>query len=880
MPCPRMRIWTAFFCSISVLSKLAVAQTFFIETTQEVSTSLFPSRSTTFGDYDNDGWPDMFSAESAENTDGQRYRLSLLHNEGNGRLTDQTSLIQAGAAGKDKGGGTIFGDYDNDGDLDLFVPIGAYKSAQRDLNLLLRNDRGTFIDATQEAGLTDSLPTDNAIWLDYDRDGYLDLYTGNLGCDPPDPEVRNKLYRNKGNATFTDMTGPAGLDVQLGNCGGSNGGMAAADFNNDGWPDLYVGVFNAPNRLFLSNGQGSFKEETSEIIANPGGAWGIAVGDIDNDGDLDIFQASRRTVAAGHPSLLSNQGEGGFSDITEEAGLSVLRDQKDLLAAGLADIDNDGDVDLLTGNPFLFLNDGKGSFTDHTDQSGIADVYLGMSFGDYDLDGFPDAWFGYSQKTSSGRVFRNKGNDNHWLEVELVGIQSNRSAIGARVVALSGDLRQTQELLGGMGYNQHESVAHFGLGKRTQVDLLEVHWPSGQLNVLRDIPSDQKVRIFEGRQEYHVVRPTVWESLPSLANPLTPGTKVELRATLQPALFEAEAQIVSVKADLSSFGGPAEVSLIDVGDGRYRLETAFTVKEKGVPKEIVILIEQATTLGGLYWTRVVKRLAEVPDEITVPDDFSILDDRYRTGMGISTSYGQPLLSADGPVFRGKVSVALQSKPQGGMDWQARIQMGKAISARGYKVLRFAFHPGDTIGSRFSVTIWGNSRKLVVKELRGGDINLETDAWQVVEIPLETTAEIGQDIQVSSVVFEGDLIGTFYIDDLRLSATPLLQSTTAVLEEQDSLLPHAFSLTQNYPNPFNGETAIRFTLPATDKVSLTIYDFLGQRVATLIEGRREAGMHTAYWNGKDDEGRESASGVYFYRLQTGIQLETRKLLLLR
>jgi hypothetical protein len=283
-------------CGCLLLSGPGAAQTFFTEVAAEaIAGRQTRARSIAFGDIDNDGYPDLFLAEDRQPVT----RVVLYHNEGNGRFTDQTTAIQEELTPKWKGGGSVFGDYDNDGDLDLYVPVGAYASDQAEQNILLRNDGGGFRDVALEAGLTDSLPTDNALWLDYDRDGHLDIYTGNTACEPADTTVRNRLYRNNGDGTFRDATAAAGLDFLLKSptpslpCGGgSNGGMAAGDFNGDGWPDLYMGVFDGRNRLFLSDGKGGLRDATTSEIGDPGNAFGVAVGDIDNDGDLDLFQAS------------------------------------------------------------------------------------------------------------------------------------------------------------------------------------------------------------------------------------------------------------------------------------------------------------------------------------------------------------------------------------------------------------------------------------------------------------------------------------------------------------------------------------------------------------------------------------------------------------
>ena len=358
-----------------------MAQPFFERVTdQAFSRPYFQVLGMTFGDYNNDGWPDLFLAEGTNSNADPIRQVALLYNEGDGRFTDRTDGLPAGLARRAMGSGAIFGDYDNDGDVDLYVPTGSYWDRGRDR--LLRNERGVFRDVSLAAGLVDSLPTDNALWLDYDRDGHLDLYVGHwldwaypdLGLDQG--ALRNALYRNRGDGTFEETTRAAGLDTSLAAGterallgGGSVGGMAAGDFDDDGWPDLYLGVFLAPNRLFLNDGQGGFDNAPSNDLNDGDSAFGVAVGDVDNDGDLDIFQAAGGTFRQARSLLLLNQGGGQFIDFTEGVGLSALG-SRTTLGVQLADIDNDGDLDLMTAQRhFLFLNDGDGFFQDATDQS-------------------------------------------------------------------------------------------------------------------------------------------------------------------------------------------------------------------------------------------------------------------------------------------------------------------------------------------------------------------------------------------------------------------------------------------------------------------------------------------------------------------------------
>jgi enediyne biosynthesis protein E4 len=802
------------------------------------------SRFVVVADYDNDGWADIV-------------RSGLWGNQGGDGFVKRTPPDMVLNSLKDNlGGGVVVGDYDNDGDLDLFVSVGSYDTAA--LNRLYRNDRGTWTDVTRAAGLTDELPTDNALWLDYDRDGLLDLYTGNM----IDPATRNKLYRNNGDGTFADVTGEVGLDVQLhSNLGGSNGGMAAPDFDGDGWPDLYVGVFGEPNRLFLRDEVGGFRDATTSDTAHPGEAFGIAVGDVDNDGDLDIFQAAGGGSDRRERSiLLLNLGQGAFLDVTDPLGLSELNVA--LLAAGLADVDNDGDLDLMTVYPhFLFRNKGDGMFTNATAASGLPsneNYGLTLSFGDLDGDGFLDV--------ALRQPYLNTGNGNHWLRVELVGTESNRSGIGTRVVARAGDLMQTREILGGLGFYQDELVAHFGLGERTQVDALEIRWPSGQVDVLTDIPADQKIRVIEGREVYHVVVPTIWEGT---SDSLVVGSAVDFEATVRPALFEADAQIARVTADLSLFGGGEDTPLEEMGDGTYRLRAPLRPVENGIHL-LVVMVDQTTSLGS-YWVRLEKGITVFPEV-----DLEIFWEEVAEGWSVESDEA----SVHPQEMGGRTVLALETPAF----WKMDCLPLEPVSPAGYSHLRFAFHPGNAVAPRsgfFSVNVNNAQVKLLgQKTLTGVGIDMEINDWQVVDVPLDSLQ--GFEGLIESIRFSGNLEGTLYLDDIRLITTTPPPSVTAVTEAHTASLPQTFTLDQNYPNPFNSATVIRFALPVGGDVELSIFNLAGQRVATLADGTRAAGAYTINWDGRDDDGRALASGVYLYRLRTGDgqQVETRKLILLR
>ena len=700
------------YCVGLLMAGAGEAQTYF----EDVSELAIHARATAIGDFDNDGWSDIFRAEDSgrSETKSNQRRIVLLHNEGNGRYANLTSTVirQEEIPQQPKGGGAIWGDYDNDGDLDIFVPIGCFWSDQSSVNALLRNDKGFFRNVTQEAGIIDINPSDNAIWLDYDRDGYLDLLIGNAFTS----ELAT-LYHNNGNGTFSDVTEEMGLEKLA---GVGIYGLVAGDFNDDNWPDLYMGIWNDANRLFLSNAEDGLVDATTSDIADVGISFGTRAGDIDNDGDLDIFQAVVSQNDAGWGSyrsiMLLNLGDGQFLDVTEGVGLVEFRERQ-TVGPGLIDVDNDGDLDLIIAEPpALYINNGFGSFSKQTSQLGIEDAWTISTAGDLDLDGFLDICFGGTGLGIPGKLYHNMGNSNHYLQIELVGIQSNRNGIGARLMAITQDLHQIREIFGGFGFDQDEMVAHFGLGNRTQVDQLEIRWPSGQIDTLTDIPADQKIRVIEGKGEYYAVHPTIWEVPPPES--IEYGQKIDFIAVAKPALFEPTAEITAVTGDLSSLGGPEAVPLEDLGDGTYKLEANFVVGGTSELRDVEVFIEQETSLGE-YW----------------------------------------------------------------------INLSRNIDVN-------------------------------------GDPN------------------------------------------------------TAITESYSTSLPDNFSLHQNYPNPFNSSTTIRFSLPTPESISLSIFNLTGQKVASLVSGSREAGEYTIYWDGKDDDGNELASGIYVYRLKSSTYDETKKLLLLR
>ena len=557
-------------------------------------------------DYDNDGWPDVL------NRNTRQPQVEVLHNEGDGTFALRQLYLKATAPANN--GGPLYGDYDNDGDLDLFFPLktsirgpgaqfGGKVEELFSRNLLLRNDRGRFVDVTDEAGLGKEGVWGSAIWFDYDRDGFIDLYVGQwtppaLGGTVVEGEetVQNVLYWNNRDGAFTETTAEAGLDLQWHDpaslfSGGCNSGFIAADFNDDGWTDLYVLVQLSPNRLLINEG-GRFRDATTSETGIVAQTLGGAAGDIDHDGDLDIVAAANSggfvDIEANRESsrLLLNLGEGEFLDVTLGVGLQSLIGA-DSFTARFFDFDNDADLDLMPGFflPSLFENRGDGTFLERPFQAGLPGT---LTLADWNDDGFLDA-------TSLFDLYLNRGNGNHYLAIDLVGVESNRDGFGTRVFATTGEKRQTRELISADSWYQDDLRLHFGLGEATVVDQLEVRWPSGQVDVINSVPADQTIRIIEGRGEWYPAPRSGWDVPP----PKTVGfgETLSLDVVARPTLFEPTATVMRIVGDLSSLGGPADVPLVDLGDGSYRLEAEFTVGTMNEERDIEVFVEQATSLG-------------------------------------------------------------------------------------------------------------------------------------------------------------------------------------------------------------------------------------------------------------------------------------------
>ncbi len=472
-------------------------------------------------DFDGDGLMDLM-ATSWQLRDPVRYH----RNRGDGTFEDLTG--SAGLEGLWGGGNLVHADYDNDGDLDVFILRGGWLPDGHPNSLLRNRGDGTFEDVTAEAGLLDPAhPSQTAAWFDYDGDGWLDLFVGNETFeDEPHP---SQLFRNLGDGRFVDVAPEVGAAVV-----GIVKGVAAGDYDDDGRPDLYVSRVRAPNVLLHNDGPSpgggwSFSDRTREAgVGEPYDAFPVWFWDYDNDGRLDIYVAGYRTeygdVAAEYlglphhselPRLYRNNGDGRFEDVTTRVRLDRIQFA---MGSNYGDLDNDGWLDLYlgTGDAYFqalmpnraFRNDGGVRFQDVTTAGGFGLLQKGhgVSFGDLDHDGDQDIFqvMGGAYEGDLGRnvLFRNPGHGHRWISLELVGTRSNRSAIGARVwleFEEGGARRSVHRMVSaGSSFGGSPLRLDVGLGEAEGEVRVRVRWPSGTEEVVEGLRPDAAYRLREG----------------------------------------------------------------------------------------------------------------------------------------------------------------------------------------------------------------------------------------------------------------------------------------------------------------------------------------------------------------------------------------------
>jgi len=495
-----------------------------------------------FFDYDHDGWLDIYLTNGIRLGEtyepGKAPTSHLYKNNRDGTFKDVTEHSGLALTGWQTG--ICVGDYDNDGRDDLFCTFWGH-------NLLFHNNGdGTFTDVTRRAGLFEDRVRwgTGCTWLDYDRDGFLDLFVANyidldleklpamltqrgacqwhgapVLCGPHGlPAGRNILYHNNGDGTFTDVSEKAGI-LKPGPRYSIT--VVSYDFDNDGWPDIYVAVDSQASLYFRNNHDGTFTEQavTAGCALSEDGlqqaGMGVGVSDYNGDGWLDIVKTNFVNDSI---DLYRNNGGGTFAELSNAAGLGAISPYVNW-GVGFTDFDNDGwpDIFYVTGHVYpeieqigekfktprmVYRNLGNGRFQDVSARMGpgIAECFSsrGCAFGDYDNDGDIDVLV-LNMNDAPSLLRNDGGNKNHWLKIKLIGTQCNRTAIGARVRVVTGTHSQTDEVHSGTSVlSQSDLRLHFGLGQSKIVDLVEVKWPTTQkVERFTHVPANQMIIIKE-----------------------------------------------------------------------------------------------------------------------------------------------------------------------------------------------------------------------------------------------------------------------------------------------------------------------------------------------------------------------------------------------
>ena len=479
-----------------------------------------------FDDFTGDGLPDLF----VTSLDADR-GAALFVNLGNGKFEDRSE--KAGLDDQIYALNLARADFDNDGHLDVVLLRGGWERPMR-LSLLRNTGSGAFEDVTIASGLAEPIASESAVWGDYDNDGLVDLFV----CGeyrPPFPATRTpfdarnrcRLYHNEGHGKFVDVAVAAGVAEEQ-----CSKGSAWGDYDGDGRLDLFVSNINAPCRLYHNEGNGKFRDVARELdVTGPEHSFACWFWDYDNDGRLDLsvndYTSSLAEFAAvslkeplkreSRPRLYRNVGAAGFRDVGREVGLD-----RSMMPMGcnFADIDNDGFLDIYLGTGrmaleilvpnLMFKNEAGQRFEDVTMSSGTGHLQKGhgISFADWDCDGdldlFVEAGGGVPGDRAFNILFQNPGHGRHWLKVKLVGTKSNRAALGARIKAVAqgadGKRRSIYRTIGNnSSFGGNSLVESLGLLDATSVAELEIFWPTSQTTqTFRDIAADQAIEITEG----------------------------------------------------------------------------------------------------------------------------------------------------------------------------------------------------------------------------------------------------------------------------------------------------------------------------------------------------------------------------------------------
>ena len=786
-----------------------------------------PSAGCAWIDYNNDGKLDAYLSNFNVNC-----RLYSNVDNGNFELINSGDMIPGGT----NFSGIAWGDYNNDGYPDFYI------TSMSGGNALYKNlGEGHFARITNTVTTSDKGSFLSCNWVDYNNDGYLDLFVTASGTSfAAGTGNNNLLYKNNGDETFTKITDAA---ITTQRTLSSNAGFA--DIDNDGDQDLFLTEWNKDNWLFENNGDGTFlKISGTEVNVNKSISITCSWGDYDNDGYLDLFVGNGVAFDQSLKQknyLFHNNGNKTFTKITTG---EIAEYSGCVWTSAWGDVDNDGDLDLYAGTIYekeelLYINNGDGTFTTrhefgiNTSQGGTS--FTGASFGDYDNDGFLDLLIAHANSEVTPFIYHNNSNGNNWLNVQCVGKISNRSAIGARVkvkAAIFGKTYwQIREIHGVNGFRGSEDLrVHFGLGDATVVDSLVILWPSKQITVEENIPVNQFLNIEE-------TVPTGY---------LRPNFQTDKLSGYSPLQIKfTDCSICDDKFPITSWSWDFN------GDGI----------EDSNEKEPVFTYD---IYGGQTF----------PISLTVSNSFESLTVTRENYVSVIPMYQQNIAfkqtatasSAKSESYTAKNLIDGTTSTRwlssvSDTQW-IKIEMDSVYSV-GKIILKWATNWA------VQYKIYGSKEGNEWYELLSVDNG--KGSTETCSVNPARTKFIKMDMTNSS---KSNGFGIYEMEIYRP------EKLTDV--EKRMALPLGFSLMQNYPNPFNPSTTINYTIPvetlhatSLHHISLKVYDILGNEIVTLVSEQKSPGTYKVEFNGKN-----LASGIYFYQLITNGLVDTKKMLLMK
>ncbi|MDP8314635.1 MAG: FG-GAP-like repeat-containing protein [Candidatus Celaenobacter antarcticus] len=869
-------------------------------------------------DYDNDNDLDLFVANWNDQDN------FLYQNNGDGTFTRITNSVIVNDGGKSHG--TTWGDYDNDGNIDVFVG----NIADQNNFLYSNNGDGTFTKITEGDIVNDAGKSNNCCWGDYNNDGFIDLFIANSGSQ------NNCLYCNYGDGSFIKVT-----DGVVVNDAGQSKGCSWGDFNNDGYSDLFVtNSDNQNNYLYCNNGDGTFTKVTDGPVVNDGGdsRGGGSWGDFDNDGDLDLYVSNRLQ----DNFLYRNNGDGTFAKITDG---DIVNDGGNSRGTSWGDYDNDGYLDLFVsndgGNNFLYKNNCDGTFTKITDETitNNGGVSVGCVWGDYDNDGDLDI-FVSNFWGDNNFLYSNNGNDNNWINIKCVGTLSNKLAIGTKVrvkTTLAGNpVWQMREISSLSGYSSQNSMnAMFGLADNTTIDSLIINWPSGIEQVLTNITPNQFITITEPYSpvgQIHLAIPTEYS---------LPGDTVLVPINVQfpqDSTFTSAGIIVGgYLGSLEFFELIADSSLVGDAGWMYEsnetdtLNTIWMAGSEPISGEDVLIwmkFSVPDTATGFIPITLVDALFDtgvVPVELTSGGinivaliygdvDFNGLVQAYDASMILQYLVGYINLddlqlsvadvSIDSTVSALDATLILQYGV--GIIDTLPYQPGASYIANGDITMEDQVYTGDPIDVPIIIT---NAENIYSFE---GMIHFDTECLMLSDVYwsdyldgffIWTDVEGGEFKLVGSGALPYEEYGvmatirfypkdgfnsydstTVFFNNMRWNendtmhniATSIITNNYGVNNPQEpDLILH-----QNSPNPFAYNTKIQYSIPLESVVSLKIYNIRGELIVDLVSEFKDKGSYDVVWDGRDKYGNKAVNGIYFYKFISGDSEIIKRMILLR